>query len=71
MKLHFQSIQKKLGYQKQVGLQPRHVKYICDANSIYFASCFNSNNNGSYFDGFGHAIIIQMHVLWRNYLIDV
>ena len=56
---------------EQVGLQLGHVKHIGDANSSSCASHFHSNNNGPHSDGFGHAIITQLQVVWRNYLIGV
>ena len=52
-------------------MQLQHVKHICDVNSSRFACCSNSHNNGPHFDGFGHAIITQTYVAWRNYLIGV
>ena len=37
-------------------------------NCSCFASCINSNDNEPHSDGFVHAIIIQIHIAWRNYL---
>lgn len=42
-----------------------------EAHSSHFSYCFNSNNNGSHSDGFSHAIIIYVHIAWRNYLLGV
>ena len=38
---------------------------------FFFAFRFNSNSNKPHSDGFGHAIITQANVAWRNYLVGV
>ena len=70
VKLHFLFVWHNFSYQKHVGLQFGHPKYICDLKFITFAFLFNANNNGLHFDGFGHANFIQTHVACINYLID-
>lgn len=37
-KLHLQPVWQKFAHQEQVGLQLQHIKHICDANSIIYAS---------------------------------
>ena len=40
VKLHLHVAQQKLVHRERVGLQFWHVKYICDANSIFFRLSF-------------------------------
>ena len=38
---------------------------------VVFTFRFNFGNYGSYSDSFGHVIITQIHIVWRDYLLGV
>lgn len=52
-------------------MQLGHAKHIRDANSSCFASHFNSHDNRPHSNGYSYAILIQIHIVWRKYLVGV
>ena len=47
------------------------IKVCLPFQHVHFVSRFNSDNNRPHSDGYGHTIISQAHVAWRNHLLSV
>lgn len=55
----------------QIGLQLGYIECNFYINSVDFISHKWFHDDESHFDGFHNIIIIQMHIVWSDYLICV